>query len=207
LVVWSSIDSLSGNVWLDKSGNGNHGLVSGSVLALTGSLGYEFNGTDNYVTYPINLVATPSSSYTLQYYGSIPSENINRDMFNREDYNNGWDLLYDANASPDRLVLRDTPGGDRRRTFTPTLGSKQLITVTVDTTTEILQLYIGGTFIGNFSGTSNVNAFNAGIGTPFKFGWNADTDSTFWKGGVSDLILYNRILSAGEVTTNFNILD
>jgi hypothetical protein len=207
LVVWNSVDSLSGTVWLDKSGNGNNGLVSGSTLALTGSLGYSFNGTDNYITYPINLVATPSSSWTMQYYGSIPSESVNRDMFVRQDYLNGWDLIYDGGNDPERLVFRDTPGGDRRMEITPTYASKQLITVTVNASSNVIQLYVNGTFIGNAIGSGDVNNFNAGIGTPFVFGWNADTDAGFWKGGVSDLILYNRILSAGEVTTNFNILN
>lgn len=44
----NSYDSGSG-LWLDKSGNENHAIVSGSALVQTGSLGLVFNGTNNYL--------------------------------------------------------------------------------------------------------------------------------------------------------------
>ena len=208
LVLWNSCDSLTGSVWIDKTGRGNDGLVSGSTLTQTGSLGYAFNGTDNYVTYPITLNGQPSSSYTLQYFGSLPSESVNRDFFVKEDYINGWDTIFEGARTPDKFNFRDVGGADKLSPdFTTIPSQRQLITITVNATTNVIELYVGNTFIGNFSRTTDVvNNFNA-VNRPFVFGWNANSDATFFKGGISDLILYNKVLSGAEITTNFNVLS
>jgi hypothetical protein len=205
LVLWNDTTSLTGSVWYDLSLNGNNGLVSGSALTLSGSLGYAFNGTDNYVTYPTTLVGQPSSSYTLQYYGTLPSESIDRDFFNKNVYSNGWDILFEVTTSPDRFVFRDIPGSDKRANITTVLGQKQLITITADAATDNLQLYVGPTFITNFTG-GGVNDFNL-ASVPFVFGFNTDTATTYWKGAVSDLLLFNKVLTATEVSASYAILS
>lgn len=56
--------------WLDLSGNGNDAYVSGSNLTPTGSLGFVFNGTTNYLEWPTFEGFTTSScvdgGYTIQ---------------------------------------------------------------------------------------------------------------------------------------------
>jgi hypothetical protein len=56
--------------WNDLSGNGNHAYVSGSNLVPTGSLGFVFNGTTNYLEWPTFEGFTTSScvdgGYTIQ---------------------------------------------------------------------------------------------------------------------------------------------
>ena len=56
--------------WNDLSGNGNHAYVSGSNLTPTGSLGFIFNGTTNYLEWPTFEGFTTSScvdgGYTIQ---------------------------------------------------------------------------------------------------------------------------------------------
>lgn len=56
--------------WNDLSGNGNNAYVSGSALTPTGSLGFIFNGTDNYLEWPTFEGFTTSScidgGYTIQ---------------------------------------------------------------------------------------------------------------------------------------------
>jgi len=201
LVIWSDTTSLTSSIWYDKSGRNNNGLVSGSTLSLSGSLGYAFNGTNNYVTYPTTLVGQPSSSYTLQYYGSLPSESVvNRDFFVKEDYTNGWDTIWEQSVP--RFVLRDVAGGDRRSpSFTPTYGAKQLITITANDSTNVIELYVNNTLIGNFSGVL-LNAFNVAA-RPFVFGFNTNSDATYFKGGVTALLLYNKVLNATEVSQSY----
>ena len=204
LVILSDTSTLSGTIWNDRSGKGNNGLVSGSALALTGSLGYEFNGTNNYVTYPTTLVGQPSSSYTLQYYGSLPSESVNRDFFVKEDYINGWDTIFEGARTPDKFNFRDVGGADKLSPdFTTIPSQRQLITITVNATTNVIELYVGNTFIGNFSRTTDVvNNFNA-VNRPFVFGFNSNSDATYFKGGVTALLLYNKVLNATEVSQSY----
>jgi len=204
LVIWSDTTSLTGSYWYDLSGKGNHGLISGSTLTLSGSLGYGFNGTNNYVTYPITLNGQPSSSYTVQYYGSIPSESLNRDFFVKQVYSNGWDMLYDGASSPDRFVFRDVAAADKRANITPTLATKQLITITVNADTDLMELYLNDTFVTNFT-AGGVNNFNVAT-QPLVFGFNTDGDATYWKGAVSDLLLFNKVLSATEVSQSYSYL-
>lgn len=204
LVLWSDTTSLTGSVLYDKSGNGNNALLSGSALAKTGSNGFMFNGTDNYLTWPTTLVGQPSSSYSVQYYGVPFSSAANYDFFVKEVYTNGWDMIYQPSFA--KIVFRDTAGGDKSSaTFTPSTTVKQQLVVTVDDASNVVTLYRNGALVGNFSGTSAVNAFNA-VAVPFVFGYNANGDATYFKGSVASVALYNKVISAADVLYNYNAL-
>ena len=56
-------------IWYDLSGNGHNALVSGSTLVPTGSLGFVFNGLDNWLEWPAGGFTTGScvdSGFTIQ---------------------------------------------------------------------------------------------------------------------------------------------
>ena len=206
LVIWNSKSGLTGSTWYDYSNNGNNGLVSGSTLTLSGSLGYSFNGTNNYVTYPSTLVGQPSSSYTLQYYGTLPSETTNRDFFVKGYYDDGWDTIYRGSDTND-FAYRGDAGFDKiSPAITPTYGQKQLITIRVDTTTNLMDLYVNTTSSGDFSRIGYINEFNSGS-LPLVFGWNSNGDATFWKGAVSDLLVYNKVLTPTEISQSYAYLS
>ena len=210
LVLYNRCCSLSGSVWYDVSGNGNHALVSGSALAQSGSLGLAFNGTDNYLTYTNTLVATPSSSWTMQWYGSFyntGSTPTNYDLFGKTTYLDGWDSIYSPYyfGQGQSLVFRDISGQDRNYTVQNVPATKMLYTMTVDSDINIANIYVNTLSITS-SLTLNINPFNVSTGS-LTFGFNADTDATYFKGTMSDIILYNRILTSGEVTTNYNTLS
>jgi len=204
LVIWSDTTSLTGSVLYDKSGRGNNALVSGSTLAKTGSNGFMFNGTDNYLNWPTNLTGTPSSSYSIQYYG-VPFYNtsVNYDFFAKDFYTNGWDMIYQSSGS--QIILRDNAGADRKSPFfTPSTTQKSQIVITVDDATNVVTLYKDGALVGNFSGTA-VNAFNA-FASPFKFGYNTNADATFFKGSLASVALYSKVISATDVFYNWGAL-
>jgi hypothetical protein len=206
LVIWNALSGLTGSTWYDYSNNGNNGTISGTTLTLSGSLGYAFNGTNNYVTYPTTLVAEPSSSYTLQYYGTLPSESTNRDFFVKGYYNDGWDTIYRGSDTKD-FVYRGEAGFDKvSAAITPVYAQKQLITIRVDSTTNLMDLYVNNTSLGNFSRIGYINEFNTGT-IPLAFGWNIDGDSTYWKGAVSDLLVFNKVLSATEISQSYAYLS
>lgn len=187
-------------VWYDISGNGNNGLVSGSPMFNSSSLGIAFNGSNNFVTFPSTLVASPSSSWTMQFYGSIYSQSVvNYDFFNKDNYTNGWDLIWDA--SNNRWVYRDTGFDMTKNIFTQTYASKSLWTFTGVEGGDIT-VYQNTTYLGLFGFSGQVNAWNDSS-NPFKFGWNADADSTFFKGTVQELLVYNRTLNSAEIAANF----
>jgi hypothetical protein len=203
LIIWNHFtdyNSGSGTV-TDRSPNGNTAIVSGSTLVASGSLGLEFNGTNNFFTYPQPVNATPTGSFTLQYYGTINFDSENRDYFCKNDFDDGWDTV--ATPYPE-IVYRPAAGSDISLDGPIDGASLKLITTTFDIagTTE---LYIDDTLI--VSKTSLIEAFNSGSSIPFTFGWNAQGDGNYFKGTFKDITLYNRILTEAEITTNYNALS
>jgi hypothetical protein len=200
LVLQVDTTSLTGSIWYDRSGNGNNGLVSGSTLSLSGSLGYAFNGTNNYLTFPTNLTATPSSSYSIQWWGSsFISSSTNYFLFSKGGYANGWDTLYRPNDKS--LVFRDTAGGDQIYVTNYNGGNKALFTINVTTND-----YGVGSFYFNKTGSLDgmrANAFNA-TSVPLRFGFNVNSDGTLFKGTAAGLTVYNRMLTPEEVENNYN---
>ena len=208
LVLYNRCCSMSGSVWYDVSGNGNHALVSGSALVQSGSLGLEFNGTDNYLTYPANLTATPIGSWTMQWYGTFYNTGSNMDLFGKVDYVDGWDTIYGYDApfaEGQYITFRDVVGQDNNKVFTNTPAVKLLFTMTCQATGSKTGYFVNTTNFGTGSQFSPVSNFNRSSGS-LTFGFNTDTDATYFKGTMSDLIIYNRILTEAEVTTNYNTL-
>jgi hypothetical protein len=205
LVIWSDTTSLTGSVLYDKSGKGNNALVSGSTLALTGSNGFMFNGTNNYLNWATTLTGQPSSSYTLQYYGVPFSSSVNYDFFVKDFYTNGWDTIYEP--GPTKITFRDNAGADKTSSlFTPSTTDKQQIVLTVNADTNVIQFYRNGAFVGNFNRTTDVvNNFNADA-SPFKFGFNTNADATYFKGSLASVALYNRVITAADVFFNWGAL-
>jgi hypothetical protein len=208
LTLYNRCCSLSGSIWYDVSGNGNHALVSGSTLVQSGSLGLEFNGTNNYLTYPASLTATPSSSWTMQWYGTFYNTGSNRDLFGKVDYQDGWDTIYGPNyfGAGQYVAFRDVSGQDNNKVFTNTPAVKILLTMACNADTDKVSFFVNTTNFGTGSANTPVNDFSVSSG-PLRFGFNTDTDATYFKGTMSDLIIYNRILTEAEVTTNYNTLS
>jgi hypothetical protein len=130
------------------------------------------------------------------------NDGIFRDLWTKDDYSNGWDTIWQP--STNRLVFRDTQAADTLFVYTYTPGTKVLVTFTVNDTTNKTSLYINDSFIA--SGSNAVNAFNA-ASLPLKFGWNANTDATYFKGAISDLLVYNKELSSTEVNQSYYYLN
>jgi hypothetical protein len=203
LIIWNHFtdyNSGSGTV-TDRSPNGNTAIVSGSTLVASASLGLEFNGTNNFFTYPEPVNATPTGSFTLQFYGTINFDSENRDYFCKNSFEDGWDTV--ATPYPE-IVYRPVAGSDISLDGPIDGAAVKLITTTFDTA-GTCELYIDDTLI--VSKSSLIEAFNSGSAIPFTFGFNPQSDGTYFKGTFKDITLYNRILTAGEVTTNYNALS
>lgn len=207
LVLQVNTTSLTGSVWYDRSGNGNNALVSGSALSLSGSLGYAFNGTNNYLTFPTNLVATPSSSYCLQWWGSAPvtSSSSNSFLFSKGGYANGWDSIY--RPTDKSLVFRDNAGSDRVYVTSYSGSTKALFTMNI--TSDLTLGNNIGSFYFNKTGSLNripANTFNS-ASVPLRFGYNVTGDASLFNGTVSALAVYNRMLTPEEIENNYNYFN
>ena len=225
LIIWNDCTTITGSIWYDKSGNGNSGsFVSGSPV--TTSFGVFFSETIPMpVVYPLQLNNEPSESWTLQFYGRLQPDfdlSWSMDLWGKEWYDNGWNTAYwTVNPNPPPLGLRDTilyadgqyylgwdyliddSGIDRIRYV------NSLVTITVNTNTNTTQLYINGDYVTSSVG-SPINAFNDATGSPLTFAYIPNqgifTSSEPLNGVISNLLVYNRVLGATEVQSNYQAL-
>jgi hypothetical protein len=214
LVSWYSCDSLSGSTWFDKSGNGNNAQVSGSLLTSYNSEGYLFNST-NYVVWPETINNIPSGSWTLQFQGFLRANLVGSqtvyDLWCKEDYSNGWDTVVKTTVGlvNYNYIFRDEGGFDKDMQSNDTWYT-WLVTITCNATTNDTKLYLNGTFIAN-GDAGDVTDFNSASTKRLVFGYNSNTDAKPFgfdnENRVKDLLLYNKVLSAGEVASNYNYLN
>lgn len=208
LVFRLDTTSLTGSTWYDKSGNNNNALIGGTALSLSSSLGYAFNGSNNYLEWSTALTGLPTGSYTLQFWGSAYSTGstsnptTNYFLYNKLDYANGWDTIYRGyNGS---ILFRDKPGLDVTYNAGYSGGQKVLFTYVVNLSSPVGAIY------SNKSGSLlnlQANTFNSASAQPLRFGYKADADANWFKGTVTALTLYNRALTPDEVFANYNYFN
>jgi len=212
LIIYNASSSFSASTWYDISGNGNDALVSGSTMSSSGSLGWEFNGTDNFITYPNPVLFSsasipPANVFTLQWYGSMYNDGITRFLFTKRD-GLGWDTLWSAGAGA--IIYRGPGGLDKEIYGIGNVSEKTLWTLIVydlaGISGEVVYLYKNGSYVGELSG-GFTNNFDYNSTIPLTFGWNANTDATYFKGAISDLLVYNRPLSQVEIANNYLYLS
>lgn len=217
IVLWNSNDSLTGSVWYDMTSNNNDAIISGSALTYV-SGAYFFNGSDNYLTYPSTLTATPSGSWTMQWYGTFnTNDTSSRDLFCKVDYQNGWDTIFSPTQvigciGGNPFIYRDAvfppSGGDAYACTNVVPGEKYLMTMMINATTNTGSFYINTSSVGDmyyYSNTYEYNEFNANSGA-LTFGYNAQADAKIFSGSMSDLLIYNRILGPTEIDNNYHYL-
>lgn len=68
LLTWYPMDEDSGTTMYDLSGNANDGTINGATVGVTGTVGttaYNFDGTDDYCTFPETTTFAPSNPWTV----------------------------------------------------------------------------------------------------------------------------------------------
>ena len=215
LTLWSNSGSFSGSVWYDVSGNGNNGIISGS--AISSSLnGWKFNGINNYVTYPKVLTATPSSSYTLQWYGynegTASNSIITRyNIFDKSATGSvaGRLTTYFQNSPPSiannsNLGVFSSLSNYTSAQYTRT-GNKSLYTLVFNGQNNTNTIYLNQTII--YTGSQSSPVFNTLSGSNLLFGSTGSillSGRAHYSGSVSDLLVYNKPLTEYEICYNYD---
>jgi len=201
LVSWLSCNSLTGSIWYDKSVNGNNALVSGSALTQSGSLGIAFNGTNNYLTYTQPITNQPSAIYTYQFYGTLPLTGANEWMFVNGNGSNRNGLIWSPTTS--QFIWIST-GPAYAITVSVASAEKAVWTILLDWNFGGFEIWKNNSFVGYI--TAGVYKFDNFGGFEFGYLQGTDATGTYFAGAAQDLIVYNRRLTNGEITTNYNYL-
>ena len=193
----------SGTTWSDLSGNGNNGsLINGPTFSAANLGSIVFDGTNDYVdmgssTY-CNLInisvsvwvrVTSASGFLLSRY------------FNTTSYN-GFYMYYDVPSTKFSVDGRESSAAYLSRPTTNTYPLNNWYNVTWTKSANVWSIYINGSL--------DVSSALGNGTTPFS-------NNTMWLGGyneggaqyyssvnLSNVFIYNRVLSANEVLQNYN---
>ena len=200
----------SGTTWNDISGNGNNPTLFNSPSYNTSNAGnFVFNGTNQYLTIPISSgnytsgsicfwVKKNSSSQTICNWSDIPNGPINSYAY----------ILYITATGTLQAYMYDP-------TFTPAQkyinGSTVMVTGNWYNCVFTWQNGTGNT--GNF--TIYLNGQNQGstsLTTAYAFqnlfyiAAQSGIGGSYFNGNIANTHIYNRALSATEITQNYNAL-
>jgi len=208
LVGWWTFDGkdMAGNYAVDKSGNGNRGLLTGSngvPVRTIGKIGQglSFDGVDDYVNIPgvINLAKVTVSAWAYSHKGATAG---NQEIFANK--NDTITLRWsDNNAAPGNvpaffLII----GGSYQNARASTVLSANIwnhLVGTYDGTT--LRIYVDGVLAGSTVavGTIDATTLDSLIGVHNSLATN------FFNGLLDDVRIYNRALSNDEIKQLYNM--
>jgi hypothetical protein len=200
----------SGTTWTDVSGNGRNftwsstpsftSIGSSSYFSTSGNrcTGPASNsfGIDNTSGYTIFLVSKQNAlaqSSAFKFYGSVA---LNRGIFSHCTWDDNV-IYFDQGGS--------TPPGSR--TSVASGGSTTWniwVFRRLSNSSERSISKNGSTLITNTAGAANIDLNSTGVdlGSSDEFGGNSST----WNAQLNSFIVYNRGLSDGEITQNYNAL-
>lgn len=183
----------SGTTWTDLSGDGNDGtLVNGVGFDSNDGGSLVFDGVNDYVNAPV----TKTASCTFSCWAKTTTLGSSPMLFNAGPNGNGPDLFfYNSNISwntwdADINSFASTPAS-------VTDGNWHYYVVINDASSNA-KLYYDGVLLGT------ATYKNASANTNLTIGGNTTTYQ--WNGNISNFMLHNKVLTAAEVTQNYNAL-
>jgi hypothetical protein len=234
LAIWNywSTYTASATSWYDSSGNGNNATiydVTDDIVETLDSLtiisqSVQFNRNKlAYSPYPIN--ATPSSSYSIQFYGQLNSTSSKYALLDNG-YSPNMNIVRAGveDAGSNNYLVFAQGSNSFNQFFLPFTGSaifsgSNLITVNVNAAAGVktAELFLNTQSIASGSSTSSLNLprdFNDGAG-PNQFG--ASNLEKAGPGGalippvalfanVKSVAIYGKELTQSEIIQNYNAL-
>ena len=187
-----------GATWRDLSGNGNNGtLTNGPIFSKNNGGSIFFDQTDDWIS--MNNLISVSNNYTISYVTlptDLGSNNHQQWLFDSNQGNAGI-TLYSYNSG--KVGLRDSSNGNRYTwniDYQTEIYNKLWIMDFVCETTEI-KLYLNSVDSGSITPAST--AFNI-----YYIGTNRTGDDQVYGGYIYSVKMYNKALSADEVSRNYN---
>jgi hypothetical protein len=188
----------SGTTWTDLSGRGNNGtLTNGPTYNSANGGSIVFDGVDDKVTFPNNTIST-SSGMTVEVWFKTSSGTKYQDIFDLDDAYGVW-IVTNFSASGKINASFNTVSGY----MTADYVANNWYQVVLSGSGTSNFMYLNGVQVATASQTvaSSINLNTARIGNV-----DGDRASEYLVGNVSCLKLYNRALSAAEISQNFNAL-
>jgi glucose/arabinose dehydrogenase len=202
LVAAFGFDEGVGTTVSDASGLGNTGTISGATWTTAGRFGgaLSFDGVDDWVTVADSASLDLTTGVTLEAWVRPTTVNNWRTVIHKETGGGLAYLLYAANDVDLPVMYVTTNTGND----IPAPGSSQL---PVNTWTHLagtydgstIRLYVNGALVGSRAATGDIVT----SASPLRIGGNS-VWGEFFQGQLDELRVYNRALSAAEITQDMN---
>jgi hypothetical protein len=206
----------SGTTWTDISGNGNNGtLVNGPTYSSANNGTIVFDGTDDFVNTPnsASLLAVGNGSFTLASWFKLSGTKtwtqnlIRRDNFNVQGGENRRVIGLSAAANTNFASFGVYDGSNNNANGSQNLndGLWHYAVGVYESSTKTQLLYVDGVLKTQavYNNTQSFNTSNAS----YAIG-NVSSNYTGepFFGNIAQASIYNRALSAAEISQNFNAL-
>jgi hypothetical protein len=192
----------SGTAWTDLSGNSNTGtLTNGPTFSSSNNGSIVFDGVNDYIS------ASASSSFqfgtnnfTVSFWVYFNASPNNYALYDNlilggiGARNDAFVLLVNATGKLDVFTV-----GSFRGVSSTTLVSKTWYNIVLTRTSGVWNYYFNGV-LDSASFTNTVNLTSGGC----IIGRISDTSGYFINGAISQVSIYNRALSATEISQNYN---
>jgi hypothetical protein len=190
----------SGTAWTDLSGRGNNGtLVNGPTYSSANGGSIVFDGTNDYVEVPHNTILNPSLNMTLSAWIKLTSFVTDMSIFGKGTNvggSGGFDFRINSST---QLNLVKYFVADQVVTISALSTNTWYNISAVQSSTKV-DYYVNGLSVGSFSNSSayQTNTSSLTVGR--------DRSAIYTPASISNVLYYNRALSAAEVSQNFNAL-
>lgn len=196
----------TGTVWRDLSGFNNHGtLTNGPIYQRNNGGIISCDGVDDYIIATVPTTLLLSQSITFNFWAINPSGGSWLAVLSNNSNINTW--LGFNNSGPGNLILfnRSDVGGDSSTsTPGPSFNSTTWRMITGISTPSNMLIYVNGSLSKSFtrSGGTETTLNRIAMGALFR---GAIGPQGFTLSQFGNLTVYNRALSASEITQNFNV--
>jgi hypothetical protein len=189
----------SGGGWADLSGNSNNGeLINGPIFNSNNLGSIQFDGVDDYIE---TIKSTTEISFTVSgwifYNGNVTTQQPVVSKW----FSGGLSWMLDTvGTNIIRWLIRGSSGGDVIISSTILPNSWMYFTATYQTGTGNCNLYINSNLVGNGVGRSSLLEPTNRV----QIGRKGDSSSVWFNGNISNIKIYNRVLTPEEILQNYN---
>lgn len=202
----------SGTNWIDLSGNGNNATLVNAPTYGSGT--FTFDGSTSYLSVPSTAYSGGTNPFTFSHWFNFSSMSGNWNYPSQK----GLSLVNNSVTGGLEYVLQNTANATTTANYiymgrygggttgslgiSVTINANTWYNITSTSTGSAQVVYLNGVQIGTGNvSTSFVSGTNYIAASPNGGNW-----SSYMNGKMSAVSFYNRVLSAEEVTQNFNAI-
>lgn len=196
----------SGTAWTDLSGNGNNGTLQNGASYVSGNGGaISFDGSNDRVVIP-NDTALDTQTPSVEVWVKVDTISQDAFFFEKGDVNTQYALFIQDSFQPTpQIQWRVKPAGfnDVEATAATYINTSSYAQIVGTYTSGSRKLYINGSLVASDSATGTIPSNSGGMSVGVYGGFDGPY-GYYLDGEISIVRVYNRVLTASQVTQNFN---